>query len=372
MINPTTLKGGSLPAEISTVAVIGAGSWGTALAALACHAGRSVRLWGRDAGVIEAIAERSENPAYLEGVRLPDRMSATTDLPAALHGADVVLLVVPSVAVREACAAMAPHLAPGVPVAVCAKGIEEGSGLLMTQIAEEELPGHPIGVLSGPTFAAEAIERHPTAATIAFPFSHYDRLDPSQSVAVRLSRALGSQTFRTHISDDVAGVEICGAVKNVIALACGMMAGAGYAENTRAALITLGLAEMRRLVSALGGRDETVMGLAGLGDLSLTCSSTTSRNMSLGHQLGQGLARAECFEGRPVVVEGEHNAINVCALAERLGVQMPVATAVRDILHADADLPATFAALWAQPQWAEPDAMDFAVAHPAALTTAAE
>lgn len=353
-------------APYRSVTVLGGGAWGTALAAIARRAGRDVRLWVRDEAIAEAINATSHNPAYLPDIPLPEGIAATTDMADALRETDVVLLVVPSAAVREICAQAAPHLPKGVPVALCAKGIEEGSGYLMTQVAEEELPGHPVGVLSGPTFAAEAVKRHPTAATVAFPFGRDDRLAPEKSPAARLSVTLSGLNFRTHISDDVAGVEICGAVKNVIAIACGMMSGAGFAENTRAALITLGLQEMRTLIGALGGRDETVMGLAGLGDLSLTCSSTTSRNMALGTQLGQGIPRAECFEGRPVVVEGELNAINVCDLAARLGVAMPVTETVRAILHDGADLQASFAALWARPLLAEPDTMALAFTHPMA------
>lgn len=356
----------NLPVPYRHVAVLGGGAWGTALAALARKAGSEVRLWARDAQVAEAINARGLNPVYLPDVALPAGIMATTDMSAAVDHADVVLMVVPSAAVRATGAALQNCLKTAAPVVLCAKGIEQGSGYLMSQVAEDELPARPIGVLSGPTFAREAVLGHPTAATVAFPFARDDRLHPECSPATRVSMSLSSATFRTHITDDVVGAEICGAVKNVIAVACGMMSGAGYAENTRAALITLGLTEMRALVAAMGGRDETVMGLAGLGDLSLTCASTTSRNMALGYQLGQGVARADCFDGQPVVVEGEKTAINVCDLAARLGVEMPVAQTVRAILHQGADLRQGFADLWARPLWAEPDAMRLNVLHPAA------
>jgi glycerol-3-phosphate dehydrogenase (NAD(P)+) len=256
-------------------------------------------------------------------------------------------------------------VAPGTPIAVCAKGIEAETGLLMSQITEEELPGHPVGCVSGPTFARETILRHPTAATVAFPFSPLDRMSPEDSPAARLAVSLATEYFRVYVSDDLVGVEVGGAVKNVIALACGMLTGAGFADNTRAALIARGLDEMKLLGSALGGRRETLTGLSGLGDLTLTCNSPTSRNMSLGLQLGQGTPREDCFDGRPVVVEGEANARSVTDLARKLGVQMPICETVRAILHDGADLGTAFAALWARPIEAEPLAMDLAFAHPA-------
>ncbi|MEL6679651.1 MAG: NAD(P)H-dependent glycerol-3-phosphate dehydrogenase, partial [Pseudomonadota bacterium] len=260
---------------------------------------------------------------------------------------------------------VAAHAPEGIPVAVCAKGIEADTGLLMTQVAAEELGSRPVGCVSGPTFARETALGHPTAATVAFPFTHEDRLHPHESPAARLAVSLTTESFRTYLSDDVVGVEVGGAVKNVIAIACGMMTGAGFAENTRAALITRGLDEMKALAQALGGRRETVTGLSGIGDLALTCSSPTSRNMSLGQQLGQGLPRARCFEGRPVVVEGEFNALSVTDLARHVGVAMPICETVRSILHEDAELGPAFAALWARPIEAEPNAMDVRLNHPA-------
>jgi glycerol-3-phosphate dehydrogenase (NAD(P)+) len=257
------------------------------------------------------------------------------------------------------------HAADGVPVAVCAKGIEAETGLLMTQVAEEELGDRPVGCISGPTFASETALGHPTAATVAFPFSYADRLRPDESPAARMAVSLSTESFRAYISDDLVGVEIGGAVKNVIAIACGMMTGAGFAENTRAALITRGVDEMKTLAEALGGRRETVTGLSGMGDLTLTCSSPTSRNMSLGLQLGQRIPREECFDGKPVVVEGEMNAKSVTDLARRVGVAMPICETVREILHNNADLGASFAKLWAQPIEAEPRAMDLSFDHPA-------
>ena len=347
-------------------AVIGAGAWGTALAAVATTAGREVRLHARDAATVDAINRDHVNPRYLPDVTLPTGLEATTDLRHALDGAEAVMMVVPSRAVREVAAAVAEHIPAGIPVAICTKGIEPGTGLLMTQLAHEVLGAHPLGTVSGPTFARETAMGHPTAASVAFPFTHADRLAPHDSTAARFACSLSTESFRTYISDDLVGVEIGGAVKNVIAIACGMMTGAGFAENTRAALITGGLDEMKTLAEALGGRRETVTGLAGAGDLTLTCSSTTSRNMSLGVQLGQGMARADCFDGQPVVVEGEANAASVVDLARRVGVAMPICETVASVLTGGAELKQAFRDLWTRPIEGEPRALDILLDNPVA------
>ncbi|ABV95560.1 glycerol-3-phosphate dehydrogenase (NAD(P)(+)) (plasmid) [Dinoroseobacter shibae DFL 12 = DSM 16493] len=356
------------------VAVLGAGSWGTALAVTLARAGVETRLWGRDPAVLRQINAGNSTP-HLPGVTLPASLRAVKDMEGALTGAEAALIVVPSRSVRSVARQVAEYVPDGLPIAVCAKGIEAETGLLMTQVAEEELGKCPIGCVSGPTFAVETALGHPTAATVAFPFSYADRLRPQDSPAARLAVSLTTESFRAYVSDDLVAVEIGGAVKNVIAIACGMMTGAGFAENTRAALITRGLDEMKTLAEALGGRRETVTGLSGIGDLSLTCSSPTSRNMSLGQQLGQGLARAACFDGKPVVVEGEVNARSVTDLARSVGVSMPICETVRAILHDGADLGQAFAALWARPIEAEPRAMDLSFDHPAtdkAIATLAE
>jgi glycerol-3-phosphate dehydrogenase (NAD(P)+) len=372
------LSGDPLPSHAhpyARAAVIGAGAWGTALAATLAKAGVATRIWGRDRAVVDAINATHRNDRFLPDVALPDTLWAVHDLRAAVHGAEAVLIVVPSRSVRSVARAVAEHIAPGVPVAVCAKGIEAETGLLMTQVAEEELGRRPVGCVSGPTFALETALGHPTAATVAFPFGHADRVSPKDSPAVRLALSLSTESFRAYVSDDLVGVEIGGALKNVIAIACGMMTGAGFAENTRAALITRGLDEMKGLAEALGGRRETVTGLSGIGDLTLTCSSPTSRNMALGLQLGQGVARAACFDGAPVVVEGEINATSVTDLARKLGVRLPICETVRAILHENHPLGDAFAALWARPIEAEPRAMDLSFSHPAtdqAIATLAE
>ena len=325
---------------IQRVAVIGAGAWGTAL--------------DRD----------RRNAALLPDAPFPASLRATSDLREAADGADAVLLVVPSEGVRETARALSAHLAPGVPVCLAAKGIELGSNKLMTEVVVDELPANPVAALSGPNFAGEAATGHPTAATIASACDFGE--SPEATVAARLAIALGTESFRPYVSDDLVGVEIGGALKNVIAIACGIAVGAGFGENTRAALITRGLDEMKRLAEPLGGRRETVTGLAGIGDLALTCASPTSRNMRLGLELGQGRARAECFDGAPKVVEGERNALSVTDLARAHGVHLPICEAVRAILHDGAAIPETFARLWARPLEGEPRALSLSLAHPAA------
>lgn len=346
------------------ICVIGAGAWGTALASIARHAGRDVTLWGRNADIAHEITTQHRSETFLPGVTLPKGILATTDLARAAAGAEAVLIVTPSHTLRDMCRQIRPFLPAGIPVALCCKGIERGSGLPLSEVAESELPDHPVGALSGPTFAREAALGYPTAATLAFPFSFKDRLHPAGSPAARLALALSSKGFRPYISDDLIGVEIGGAVKNVIAIACGMMVGAGFAENTRAALITRGIAEMKRLAEILGGHADTISGLSGAGDLTLTCSSPTSRNMSLGMQLGQGLPRADCFEGRPVVVEGEVNAVSVMELARRVGVDMPICAAVHAVLHEDAPLGDTFARLWSRPLQGEAKSLSISLRNP--------
>lgn len=324
--------------------------------------GRPVALWARRAELADAINSSGENAAYLPGVPLPGNISATSDIAEALAGVEAVLMVTPSTSLREMSRAICPHLQPNAAIALCCKGIERGTGLLLSEVVAQELPGHPVGAISGPTFARETALDHPTAATVAFPFNYGHRLDPSSAPAVRLAVSMSGGGFRPYVSDDLVGVEVGGAVKNVIAIACGMMSGAGFAENTRAALIARGIDEMKVLAEALGGRRETVTGLAGAGDLTLTCSSTTSRNMSLGLQLGKGIARRDCFDGQPIVVEGEANARSVIDLARRIGVVMPISQTVHAVLHEGADLAQTFSALWSRPIEAEPRALELSFA----------
>ena len=328
---------------IQRIGIIGAGAWGTALAQTALRAGREVVLWAREPALVETINRDHENPDYLPGVALGPELRATGDLAEAT-AADSVLLVTPAQHLRETAGALEPHLAETVSIVVCAKGIEQRSGALMTEVVAETLPGRPRAVLSGPTFAAEVARGLPTAVTLAA---------EDAVLGAALVVALGSSRFRPYLSDDPIGAEIGGAVKNVIAIACGIVAGRGLGENARAALITRGLAEVARLGRAKGGRAETFMGLSGLGDLTLTCSGMQSRNYSLGVALGQGRRLADILAERRTVAEGVFSAEAVTALAAGLEVDMPISAAVDAVLNRGADLDATIAGLLARPFRAE-------------------
>jgi len=345
------------------ITVIGGGAWGTALATVAARAGRETRLWMRDAALAAQMSQTNTNPRYLGNISLPRSIRPMTDLAAALDGAEAVLLVTPSLTIRDMAGQIAALVPAGIPIFVCAKGIEAGTGLLMSAVVEEVAPGHPIGTVTGPTFAKETAAGHPTAVTVACT-SHAD-VSPAERAAARMAMSLTTGSFRPYVSDDMAGVEVGGAVKNVIAIACGILAGAGFGDNSRAAIITRGLDEMKELAVRLGGRRETVTGLGGLGDLILTCSSTQSRNFSYGFQRGQGVSDASVFDGKPVVVEGRHNAITVTDLARKLGLNMPICEMVRAITDEGLPIAIAFAGYWAAPISAEPRTMDLTFDHPA-------
>lgn len=319
--------------------VIGAGAWGTALAATVRRAGRDTMLWSREPHIVAAILDSRENAGFLPGVTLPEGIRATTD-PAVAVAVDAVLLVVPSQFLRSVCAMLAPHWRSGVPAVICAKGVETGSLELMTEVVADVLPQAPQAVLSGPTFAAEVARGLPTAVTLAC---------RDAALGAALVAAIGTPTFRPYLTDDVVGAEIGGAVKNVLAIACGVVQGRGLGDNARAALITRGLAEIMRLAVRMGGRQETLMGLSGLGDLILTASSTQSRNYSLGLALGKGEALADILARRSAVTEGVASAASVVGLARRQGIEMPIAEAVNGILHEGAGLDDTIASLLARP-----------------------
>ena len=306
------------------LAVIGGGAWGTALALVTRRAGSHPILWARDRDVAAAISERRENPFYLPGVALEETIAATADLEAATAGAEAALLAVPAQFLRGVLARLAPAMPAGLPVLICAKGIESGTGATMSEVVGEILPGSPYAVLSGPSFAIEVARGLPTAVTIA---------SADEALARSFSGALGSPRFRPYLSADPVGAEIGGAVKNVLAIACGIILGRGLGDNARAALITRGLAEMIRLGLAKGGRAETFSGLSGLGDLVLTCSALQSRNHALGHALGRGESLDRVLAGRRSVVEGVATSAAVVALAARLGVEMPISEAVDAVLH---------------------------------------
>jgi glycerol-3-phosphate dehydrogenase (NAD(P)+) len=325
------------------IGIIGGGAWGTALAVTARRAGREIILWAREAEVVAAINERHENPLFLPGIAVDPAIAATGELAVAA-AADAVLLVVPAQHLREIAAALAPSLRPGAAVVICAKGVEAATGALMSEVAAALLPGATLAVLSGPTFAGEVARGLPTAVTLA-------TADPAVGRAI--IAALGTRSFRPYLSDDVVGAEIGGAVKNVLAIACGIVAGRRLGDNARAALITRGLAEMVRLARVKGGRAETLMGLSGLGDLTLTCTGVQSRNHSLGFALGEGKSLSEILGPRRSIAEGVSSAAALGALGRRLGVDMPIVAAVDAILHHAADIDETIAGLLARPFRAE-------------------
>jgi glycerol-3-phosphate dehydrogenase (NAD(P)+) len=309
------------------VGVLGAGSWGTALAALIARHGHAVVLWGRDAAVVEAIDRRHENPHYLPGIVLPDTLRATTDLAASLRDADLVLVVVPSHAFTETLHALAPLRPARAGVAWATKGFEPGSGRFLHEVAADTLgPGVPLAVVTGPSFAKEVAQGLPTALTV-----HGDDAGFVQQVA----DALHGPEFRAYTGDDMRGAELGGAMKNVLAVATGAADGMNLGLNARTGLITRGLNEMLRLNAAIGGRPETLMGLAGLGDLVLTCTGDLSRNRRLGLALGRGQSLADAVREIGQVVESVQTADEVMRLADRHGLELPIAHNVRDVLHGD-------------------------------------
>ena len=320
---------------IGHIGVVGGGAWGTALACLARRADRRVSLWSRDPAIASAIARDRANPVYLPGATLDAGIEAASDL-AALGNCDALLLVCPAQAVRE----MAARLTGDAPVVICAKGIEASSGLLMPEVLADVLPGRPLAMLSGPSFAEEAMQGLPTAVSIA-------TADPALGRTLAASLAAGA--FRPYWTHDVLGVALGGAVKNVLAIAAGIVEGRGLGHNAAAALVTRGFAEMARLGQAMGAELETLTGLSGLGDLVLTCHGPLSRNRSLGAALGMGTPLAQYMRGRRQVVEGEATAPAVLARAVRQKIEMPICAAVDAILHKGADLDEAIRALLARP-----------------------
>ncbi len=308
--------------RMNRVGVIGGGSWGTALAQVCARAGREVTLWAREPEVVEAINTRHENSVFLPGLPLDPLMRATTDL-ADLAASDLVLAVPPAQHMRATLAAFAPHARPGLPILLCSKGVEQGTLKLMTQVLADTIPQAAPAVLSGPSFAGEVARGLPTAVTLAC---------PADGCAEDLAEAIATPTFRPYFATDMIGAEAGGAVKNVLAIACGIVEGRGLGRSAHAALITRGFAELTRLAVALGGEAETVAGLCGLGDLVLTCSSPQSRNMSVGLALGKGLTLEEALAGKLSVAEGVASAPAVRDLARKLGVETPICEAVAGIL----------------------------------------
>jgi glycerol-3-phosphate dehydrogenase (NAD(P)+) len=306
------------------LAVIGGGAWGTALGAHLAHVGHEVSLWARGPSSVSEINGSHRHERYLPGQELPPALVATGDLGAALRDAETAFMAVPSEFCRSAYREAGRLLPAGVPLVSATKGLELDTLLRMTQVAAEEAPGRPLAVLSGPSFALEVAQRQPTAVVVA---------SRELAVAEQVQREVSAPWFRAYSSADVVGVELAGALKNVIAIAAGIVDGLGYGHNTVAALITRGLAEITRLAVALGGRADTLAGLAGLGDLVLTCTGGLSRNRRLGQALGAGRTLPEALAQTRQVAEGVRTTRAACQLAERADVYLPIGREMRAVLY---------------------------------------
>ncbi len=322
-----------------SVGVIGAGAWGTALAQVCARAGLDVTLWAYEPEVRADIATTRTNSAFLPGVDLADSIKVTGDL-ADLADAGFVLAVAPAQHLRGALAAFSQHARRSMPVVLCAKGVEQGSLKLMSQVLADSLPHALPAVLSGPSFAREVARGLPTAVTLAC---------PDEALGRTLIESIATPMFRPYLSGDIVGAEAGGAIKNVLAIACGIAEGRGLGRSAHAALITRGFAEMTRFAVALGAQAETLNGLCGLGDLVLTCSSPQSRNMSVGLALGRGASLKDALPAGQAIAEGVASAPAVRDLARRLGVELPICEAVAAILAGETDLDAAITALLSRP-----------------------
>ncbi len=305
------------------ISIIGAGAWGTALAQLLASKDSAVTLCVRDSKLAAEINDKRTNKTYLPGVKLHAGITATDSLAAALEN-DILFLVTPAQAVRHTLEALKPKIRPAHILVICAKGIEITSGKLMSEVAAEILPQTPCAILTGPNFAHEIAALKPAATTLAC---------VDEKIAKTLQNAIAAPSFRPYTTTDVIGAQIAGALKNVIAIACGMSEGLGMGESARASLVTRGMAEIVRLGLKMGAKPETFLGLSGMGDLMLTCSSEKSRNFSLGLALGQGLAMAQIMAERKAVTEGVHTAKAALALSKRYDVDMPVCLSVNKCVN---------------------------------------
>ena len=319
--------------------VIGGGAWGTALAQVCARAGLATTLWAREADVVASVNARHENTSFLPGIALDPSIRATGDF-ADLADSDIVLAVTPAQHLRATLMAFAPHARQGLQILLCAKGVEQGSLKLMTQVLAETIPHAAPAVLSGPSFAGEVARGLPTAVTLACP-------DPG--CAEDLAELIATPSFRPYFATDMIGAEAGGAVKNVLAIACGIVEGRGLGRSAHAALITRGFSELTRLAVALGGEAETVAGLCGLGDLVLTCSSPQSRNMSVGLALGRGQTLEEALAGKLSVAEGVASAPAVRQLANKLGVDVPICEATAAILAGEVGVDEAIRGLLSRP-----------------------
>ena len=328
---------------LDSIAVIGAGAWGTALAQTLVQSGRTVMLWARESETVADINDRHVNRTFLPGVALDEKLRATQSL-AACASADAILLVCPAQHVRAVTKDLAPHVRPGQPLVICAKGIEQSTGLMLGAVAAATVPDMTLAALSGPSFAADVARGLPAALTIACRDERLGKL---------LAERLGDRQLRLYWSDDIVGVELGGALKNVLAIAAGIVDGKGLGASAHAAIVTRGFAEMRRLGHALGARHETMMGLSGLGDLVLTCGSRQSRNMSLGRALGEGESLSAVLGERVAVTEGVFTAAAVVRIAQEKRIEMPITEAVHSVLEGHRSVDDAIAGLMSRPFKAE-------------------
>jgi glycerol-3-phosphate dehydrogenase (NAD(P)+) len=308
---------------MQTIGVIGAGAWGTALAQVFSKGGRDVTIWAREEEVAADINGKHENTVFLPGIPLDKNLRATNDLKQAA-AADVLLLVTPAQHLRITLETLKKDIPAGKPVVICAKGIELGSGLLLSQVAEEVVPHAAIATLTGPTFASEVARGLPAAVTVAA---------KDKALLQNLQEVLGVKNFRPYITDDIIGTQLGGAIKNVIAIACGIVYGRKMGDSARAALLTRGVAEIARLGVAMGAKKETLLGMCGIGDLMLTCSSMQSRNFSLGAALGESKTLEDVLKDRKAVTEGVYTAQAALTLAKKNAVDMPITEAVNKCLN---------------------------------------
>ena len=325
------------------IGILGGGAWGTALAETLCRAGRDVRLWARNQDVVDEINQQRSNATYLPGVALHASLTATTDL-ASVVDHDVILLVTPAQQTRDMARRMQPLLNARTPVVLCSKGIEQATGKSLSTVLEEALPEAVPAVLSGPSFAGDVVRGLPAALTLA---------TADARLGQHLAATIGYRNFRLYWSSDVAGAQLGGSIKNVLAIAAGILDGKGLGASAHAALVTRGFAEMRRFGEAFGARPETLRGLSGLGDLLLTCGSPQSRNMSLGRALGQGQSLTDILAARKSVSEGVYTAAAVARIGAERGLDLPISTAVAAIVGGKLEVDAAIDALLSRPFKAE-------------------
>jgi glycerol-3-phosphate dehydrogenase (NAD(P)+) len=330
-------------AAIKTVGVIGGGAWGTALALTAARAGREVRLWARDPATVSDIRSRRQNARYLPGITFDEDLNPTSSLDE-VADTDAILLVTPAQSTRSTLAALKKTDKVRGPVVLCAKGIEQTSSKLLSKVMGEELPGVEPGVLSGPSFADDVARGLPTAVTVAA---------NSAKTALSLCEALQSPCFRPYASIDILGTQIGGALKNVLAIACGAVVGRKLGASAQAALTARGFAELNRLGMAMGAQGETLTGLSGLGDLVLTCSSTQSRNFSFGLRLGEGFLASELISSGGKLAEGAYSARVAVKLAEKFDIEVPICETVAQMIDEDLSIDDALNTLMARPLKAE-------------------